>query len=99
MSKVTWNYLTIAAGCWMLGEGARMVVMGLFYKDHWYNPNLFDIFFDWLPMVVIGLVFLSFGIREFYIIQKKKQMERAEAINAFKRVGRKQSGLGKLFHQ
>ena len=60
-------YLVIAAGCWMVGEGLRMVVMGLFYKDHFYNPGLFDIFFDWLPMVFLGAFFLLMGIREFYL--------------------------------
>lgn len=63
------TYLVIAAGCWMVGEGLRMVVMGLFHKDQWYNPGLFDIFFDWLPMVIIGTAFLVQGLRDFYLRQ------------------------------
>jgi hypothetical protein len=70
-------YLLIAAGCWMVGEGLRMVVMGLFYKDHYYSPGLFDIFFDWLPMVVIGAFLLLAGIREFYV--RRVEASAAEA--------------------
>jgi hypothetical protein len=59
-------YLTVAAGCWMAGEGARMVMMGLFHQDQYYQPNLFDILFDWVPLTVIGIIFLTIGIRDFY---------------------------------
>jgi predicted glycosyltransferase involved in capsule biosynthesis len=57
----------------MLGEGLRMVVMGVLYPDHYYSPNTFDIFFDWLPMVFLGAVFFSYGIYTFYHNKVKEQ--------------------------
>lgn len=79
-------FLVIAAGCWMLGEGSRMLVMGLFHDDQWYNPNLFDIFFDWLPMVLLGGAFLFIGIREFYLHRLQEENTReGKIITGFRR--------------
>ena len=66
MHKDTKTYLSLAAGCWMLGEGARMVTMGLFYPEHVYRPNTFDLLFDWAPLTLLGLLFMGMSIRSFH---------------------------------
>jgi hypothetical protein len=66
-------FLILASGCYMLGEGLRMVVMGLFYPDYWYRPNTFDLFFDWLPMVFLGSFFFCYGIYTFYQTKVREQ--------------------------
>ena len=53
MNKKLRLFVIIASGCWMLGEGARMVVMALFFQDWHYSPNTFDMFFDWMPLVIL----------------------------------------------
>jgi hypothetical protein len=60
-------FVVIAGGCWMLGEGLRMVVMGLFFQSWHYVPNMFDVFFDWVPLTILGMVFFYEGIRSFYV--------------------------------
>lgn len=66
-TKLKWIF-AFAAGCWMLGEGARMVAMFVFHADAgwWYFPNTFDVFFDWLPLVILGTYFLVSSLLEYY---------------------------------
>lgn len=86
---VVWrSYLALAAGSWMAGEGARMVVMGLFYPDHQYQPNLFDVCFDWVPLTVFGLVFVGMSIRDHHI----------STVEAEGRAGRHQTRPSKARH-
>jgi hypothetical protein len=66
MNKKLRLFVIIASGCWMLGEGARMVVMALFFQDWHYSPNTFDMFFDWMPLVILGSIFFYEGIKSFY---------------------------------
>lgn len=58
----------------MAGEGARMVIMGLLYRDQYYQPNLFDVFFDWVPLLLLGSVFLLMSIRDFYRARSTKEV-------------------------
>lgn len=44
-----------------------MVVMGLFFQGHYYQPNLFDVFFDWVPLTIIGTYFFIHSIRNYYV--------------------------------
>jgi hypothetical protein len=66
MGKKLRLFLIIAGGCWMLGEGARMVVMSLFYQNWHYVPNMFDMFFDWVPLTILGIIFFVDGVITFY---------------------------------
>lgn len=72
----------IAGGCWMLGEGARMVIMGLFFQTFHYAPNLFDVFFDWVPLTIFGTIFFYEGIRIFYLYRVTEQNKSVESSPA-----------------
>jgi hypothetical protein len=73
MGKKLRLFVIIAGGCWMLGEGARMVVMALFYQDWYYSPNTFDMFFDWVPLTILGSIFFYEGIKSFYSDKVEEQ--------------------------
>ncbi len=66
-------YLIIAGGCWMLGEGARMVIMAIFQQSWYYQPNAFDLLFDWVPLMILGTLIFYEGVRSFYFDQKSGQ--------------------------
>lgn len=57
----------------MLGEGARMVIMALFHQNWYYQPNTFDLFFDWVPLMIFGSLIFYEGVRSFYIEKKSEQ--------------------------
>ena len=63
----------------MLGEGARMVVMAIFHQNWFYQPNAFDLFFDWVPLTILGSVFFYEGIRSFYI-DKAEERSRSDEV-------------------
>ena len=79
--KMIWLTM-FAAGCWMVGEGLRMVSMAIFYHDQgwYYFPGTFDLFFDWLPLVVLGGMLLHVTVAQFYhsisLIRNKSQRYR-----------------------
>ena len=60
-------YLIIAGGCWMLGEGARMVIMAIFQQSWYYQPNAFDLLFDWVPLMILGTLIFYEGVKSFSI--------------------------------
>ena len=78
MGKKLRLFVIIAGGCWMLGEGARMVVMSLFYQNWHYSPNSFDMFFDWVPLTILGMIFFYEGIRTFYVGRVTERNRSAE---------------------
>ena len=57
-----------------------MVVMALFYQNWHYAPNTFDMFFDWVPLVILGSIFFFEGMKSFYI-------DRVEQQNKSKEIG------------
>jgi hypothetical protein len=73
MGKRMKLFVIIAGGCWMLGEGARMVIMALFHQGWYYQPNTFDLFFDWIPLTILGSLIFYEGVRSFYLDQKSGQ--------------------------
>ena len=83
MSKRLKWFVIIAGGCWMLGEGARMVVLALFYQGWHYEPNMFDMFFDWVPLTILGSIFFYQGIRTFYV-DKVGELNQTEDISLVK---------------
>lgn len=66
------------SGCIMIGHGSRMIYQGVFHPDSYYSPAMFDIFFDWATLLVLGIIVLSFSILTFYRIQNKKQKDKKE---------------------
>ncbi|OYT25528.1 MAG: hypothetical protein B6U95_09075 [Thermofilum sp. ex4484_82] len=62
--------LRLILSTWAIGIGARFIVAYL--KGYLYEPNLFDVFFDWGVLVVSGLLTL---VDEF--VRFRKRMERS----------------------
>ena len=50
----------------MIGHGLRMIYQGTFNPGSAYVPNLFDLYFDWLTLAVLGGVLFWLGISTFY---------------------------------
>ncbi len=50
----------------MLGEGLRMSLTGIFFTGRglYYFPNQFDVLFDWVPLVVLGSLFIFSSLSE-----------------------------------
>jgi hypothetical protein len=69
-SESKWGYvkifLFVLSGSIMIGHGARMIYQGLYVTGSTYAPNLFDIFFDWLVLAILGIFILSFALNTFY---------------------------------
>jgi len=64
-------FVMIAEGYWMLGEGAGMAIMTMLYHNWSYRPNTLDLFFDWVPLIVLGSIPLYIGIKTFHIVRKE----------------------------
>ncbi len=78
------NFLFAAfflSGVIMIGHGARMIYQGLFKPDSYYpapTPGTVDFYFDWLTLLILGIIVLSFSIYTFYYMQEKKQKSKKE---------------------
>ena len=64
--------LILIAGIMMVGQGSRMILEGIL-RDKYYQPNTFDIFFDWSTLFFIGVIMLFWGTYLFYNKFKKGQ--------------------------
>ncbi len=62
--------LIIISGAIMIGHGARMIYQGVVHPNSYYSPNLFDIFFDWTSLLVLGIIMFYFGLKMYYIKQQ-----------------------------
>jgi len=56
----------LLAGSIMIGHGARMIYQGVIHPNSVYKPGLFDLYFDWLSLLVLGIFILSFALYNFY---------------------------------
>ncbi len=63
----------LVAGIMMIGQGARMIFQGIFYKESIYKPNSFDIFFDWFTLLIFGLIIFILTLRYFYVVISKQK--------------------------
>ena len=59
------------AGTTMIAQGSRMISQGLLYPNTCYKPNMFDIVFDWLTLIILGAFIAYYGFFEFYHREKK----------------------------
>jgi hypothetical protein len=58
------KFVAVVAGCWLFGVGFRMVTNYVVNPGTVYpspTPFMFDWWFDWLPMVFLGLYLISYG--------------------------------------
>jgi len=51
-----------------------MIYQGVFEKGSYYQPNTFDVFFDWATLSIFGSVLFLAMIPLFYRAMKEKQV-------------------------
>jgi hypothetical protein len=79
----------LASGCWMFGEGSRMIVESI-KGDSVYVPSLngVDIWFDWLPLVVLGSVLFYWGLKSFHMEMQVRATKKEKGGRAIGGVAR-----------
>jgi len=56
----------LLAGTMMIAHGARMIFQGVFCQGSYYTPGIFDLFFDWLTLLIVGIIVFYYTISTFY---------------------------------
>jgi len=69
-TKVKYAIIAVS-GTIMIAHGSRMISQTLLYPYGCYRPNLFDLIFDWLTLILLGVFVAYLGFFEFYINNKK----------------------------
>jgi hypothetical protein len=59
------------SGSVMIAHGSRMISQSILYPNMSYIPNVFDVIFDWLTLVLLGIFVFWYGLKEFYSGEKK----------------------------
>jgi len=71
------KYAIIAiSGLVMVAHGSRVITQTIIYPDSYYKPGLFDLTFDWLTLIILGIFVAWFGFGKFYLYEKKLFEER-----------------------
>jgi hypothetical protein len=71
-SKLTKFAIIAIAGTVMIAHGSRIITQAILYPGIPYIPNFFDIIFDWLTLIVLGVFVTYFGFVEFYSLEQQK---------------------------
>ncbi len=50
----------------MVAHGLRMIYQGVFQPGTLYQPNTFDLYFDWLTLVILGCLLFGFSCIQIY---------------------------------
>lgn len=58
--------ISLFSGALMVGHGLRMIYQGVFQPGSYYAPNLFDLYFDWLILVILGCFLFGLSCFQFY---------------------------------
>ncbi len=66
--------IILFSGALMIAHGLRMIIQGVFYPAMTYQPNLFDLFFDWLTLCVLGVFVFCVAVYWFY--QSSQQLQK-----------------------
>jgi len=72
LMKYVITILLVFAGIAMIGQGARMLTQGVFFPNSVYKPVMFDLFFDWLTLLVLGIGVFVYGVWGFYTGRKAR---------------------------
>jgi uncharacterized membrane protein (DUF373 family) len=56
----------ILVGSVMIGHASRMIYQGVFSPNSFYSPDIFDIFFDWMTLLILGSIILIYTLFGFY---------------------------------
>jgi len=71
-SNYTKSIIFLLSGCIMVAHGGRMIYQGLCCKGSYYIPGLFDIIFDWLTLLFLGIIILYYAFVSIYKTDAKK---------------------------
>lgn len=64
----------LLASAWMIGISIRMII-GICYNNHTvYFANNFDLFFDWIILLLLGCALLIYSIYLFLLQKKPKRI-------------------------
>ena len=67
--------ILLLSGAIMIGHGARMMYQGIFKPNSIYpapTPNTIDFYFDWMTLLILGIMIFSYATFMFYKSQKNK---------------------------
>ncbi len=70
-SKLTKFAIIALSGTVMIAQGSRMISQFILNPGSSYIPNLFDVFFDWMTLILFGAFVAYFGFLEFYRKEKE----------------------------
>jgi hypothetical protein len=57
-----WYFLFLLAGIDVIMQSARVLTMGLFFPDAYYQPGPFDLLFDWTILLLFGFGITYYGV-------------------------------------
>lgn len=64
-------FILTLSGIWAFAIGLRFILDG-FFNGKIYAVNSFDVFVDWLPLLILGLFTIFYG---FYLTVKKGEIK------------------------
>ena len=59
--KIATAIFLIFGGACISGQALRVIYQFIFFPGSTYAPALFDIFFDWMTMLVVGLFLIVYA--------------------------------------
>lgn len=65
----------------MIAHAARMMFQGIFKPDSYYpapTPATIDFYFDWLTLLILGIIVFSYSLIQFFKNQKNRIEKRQE---------------------
>ena len=71
-SKVAQYVIIAISGATMMAHGTRVIIQTIVYPNTVYKAGLFDLVFDWMTLVILGMFVVRFGVVNFYLYEKKK---------------------------
>jgi hypothetical protein len=63
----------VFAGTASIAQAGRMIFQGVFVPGSVYAPNLFDVFFDWTMLALLGAIPLAYGLHGYYRARKRQE--------------------------
>ncbi len=73
----------VLSGSVMIAHAARMMYQGIFRPDSYYpapTPSTIDFYFDWLTLLVLGIIVFSYSLYIFFRNQKIKIEKEVDII-------------------
>ena len=70
-SKLARYAIIALSGMVMIAHGSRVIAQTIIFPDSYYKPGFFDLIFDWLTLIILGIFVAWFGFGRFYLYEKK----------------------------